>query len=126
MQKLELQRIAQFYKIPLIERSTPADDAVAQVVGARLTARRASRVRGRTGLEKERLTRFLPLVHALAEDEEQRQLLALLLDAFYQDSLHVPPPVPQGAGRQAETEDSPARKRRPRRRRRTQEREKDV
>jgi ATP-dependent RNA helicase DeaD len=115
MQKLELQRIAQFYKIPLIERPTPDDEAVAQVVGARLTALLESRLRGRTGLEKERLARFLPLVQLLAEDEEQRQLLALLLDAFYQDSLHAPPPGPQG--KQAESETS-ARKRRPRRKRR--------
>jgi ATP-dependent RNA helicase DeaD len=126
MQKLELQRIAQFYKIPLVERPTPDDDAVAQVVGARLTALLESRLRGRTGLEKERLARFLPLVQALAEDEEQKQLLALLLDAFYQDSLHIPPPAPQGDCGQAETENTPARKRRPRRRRRAKERETDA
>jgi ATP-dependent RNA helicase DeaD len=126
MQKLELQRIAQFYKIPLIERPTPDDEVVAQVVGVRLTALLESRLRVRTGLEKERLTRFLPLVQALAEDEEQRQLLALLLDELYQADMHARPPVPQGAHRNTETENNPARKRRPRRRRRAQEREKDA
>jgi len=117
MQKLELQRIAQFYKIPLVERPTPDDDAVAKVIGTRLTALLESRLRRRTGLEKERLARFLPLVHSLAEDEEQRQVLALLLDAFYQDSLHAPPPGPQIVHGQVETESSPVRKRRPRRKR---------
>ena len=116
MQKLELQRIARFYKIPLIERPTPDDDAVAHVVGARLTALLESRLRRRTGLEKERLARFAPLAHSLAEDEEQRQLLALLLDAFYQDSLHAPPPGPRGIPEQAES--NPARTRRPKRGRR--------
>jgi ATP-dependent RNA helicase DeaD len=116
MQKLELQRIAKFYKIPLVERFVPDDEAVAQVAGARLTALLESRLRSRTGLEKERLARFMPLVRSLAEDEEQRQLLALLLDAFYQDSLHAAPPGPRGAPRQAEG--NPARKRRPKRRRR--------
>jgi len=126
MQKLELQRIAQFYKIPLIERPTPDDDTVAQVVGTRLTALLESRLRRRTGLEKERLARFLPLVHSLAEDEEQRQVLALLLDAFYQDSLHAPPPGPQIVHGQTETESSPARKRRPRRKRRASGQEKNA
>jgi ATP-dependent RNA helicase DeaD len=118
MQKLDLQRIAQFYKIPLIERPTPDDDAVAQVVGARLTVLLESHLRRRTGLEKKRLARFLPLAHSLAEDEEQRQTLAMLLDAFYQDSLHTPPSGPQGASGQAKTESGPMRKKRPRRKRR--------
>jgi ATP-dependent RNA helicase DeaD len=96
---------------------------VARVVGARLTALLESRLRRRTGLEKERLARFVPLVHALAEDEEQRQLLALLLDACYQDSLHAPPLKPQGESGQAEAENSPPRKRRPRRGRRVKTQE---
>jgi len=124
MQKLELQRIAQFYKISLIERPTPNDDAVAQVVGARLTALLESRLRRRTGLEKERLARFAPLARTLAEDEEQLQLLALLLDACYQEGLHAVPPGPQGAPKQAETENNLARKRRPKRKRRANEQEK--
>jgi len=126
MQKLELRRIAQFYKIPLVERPVPDDEAVAQVVGARLTALLESRLRGRTGLEKERLARFASLVHALAEDEEQSRLLALLLDACYQDSLHAPPPGAQGTPRQAAPTDKPARKRRPRRGRRAKEQEKTA
>ena len=121
MQKLELQRIARFYKIPLIERPVPDDEAVGQVAGTRLTALLESRLRRRTGLEKERLARFVPLARSLAEDEEQRQLLALLLDAFYQDSLHAPPPGPQGIPKQAES--TSARKRRPKRRRRAKTQE---
>jgi len=124
MQKLELQRIARFYTIPLIERTVPDDEAVAQVVGARLTALLESRLRRRTGLEKERLARFVPLARSLAEDEEQKQLLALLLDAFYQDSLHTPPPGPQGAPRQAES--NSAHKPRPKRRRHGKTQEKQA
>jgi ATP-dependent RNA helicase DeaD len=125
MQKLELQRIARFYKISLIERPTPDDDTVATVVGARLTALLESRLRLCTGLERERLARFTPLVHSLAEDE-QSQLLALLLDAFYQDSLHAPAPEPRSAPRQTETENNSARKRRPRRGRRARGQEKST
>jgi len=121
MQKLELQRIAQFYKIPLVERPTPDDAAVSQTVGARLTALLENRLRRRTGLEKERLARFLPLVRSLAEDEEQSQLLALLLDACYQDNLHAPLDKPRETPRQTATEHKPARKQRSRRRRRAKE-----
>jgi ATP-dependent RNA helicase DeaD len=88
------------------------------VVGARLTALLESRLRRRTGLDKERLARFLPLVYSLVEDEEQSRLLALLLDAFYQDSLHAASPTPQGVPRQMDMENSPVRKQRPRRRQR--------
>jgi ATP-dependent RNA helicase DeaD len=126
MQKLELQRIAQFYKIQLVERPTPDDEAVARVVGARLTALLESRLRRRTGLEKERLARFLPLVQTLAEEEDQRQVLALLLDAFYQDSLHAPPPGPRGGGEARQAENPPARKRRPRRGQRAKSQEKHA
>jgi ATP-dependent RNA helicase DeaD len=118
MQKLELRRIAQFYKIPLVERLTPDDETVARVVGARLTTLLESRLRLLTGLEKERLARFAPLVHALADDEEQSQLLALLLDACYQDSLHAPPPGLWDVPRQTEMANKSARKQRSRRRRR--------
>ncbi len=121
MQKLELQRIAAHYKIAIIERPVPDDADVARAAGARLTALLESALRKRTGLEQERLTRFLPLARELAADEENR-LLALLLDDFYQKSLHAAPPAPRGEEARSGT-DAPARPRRPRRGRRSGPRE---
>lgn len=94
IQKLELQRIAKHYSIDIQHRPVPDDAAFAQVVGARLTALLEARYRALTGLERERLQRFVPLVRTLAAEDEEGQLLAMLLDGFYQATLHVIPPQP--------------------------------
>ncbi|EGY25163.1 DEAD/DEAH box helicase family protein [Desulfovibrio sp. A2] len=97
IQKLELQRIAKHYKIDIQHRPTPDDETVARIAGDRLTALLEARLRARTGLERERQQRFAPLARALAGDEEQLALLAMLLDQYYQESLHAAPPMPATA-----------------------------
>ncbi|BFR47124.1 DEAD/DEAH box helicase [Nitratidesulfovibrio sp. HK-II] len=97
IQKLELQRIAKHYKIDIQHRPTPDDESVARIAGDRLTALLEARLRARTGLERERQQRFAPLARALAGDEEQLALLAMLLDQYYQESLHAAPPMPATA-----------------------------
>lgn len=89
MQKLEVERIARFYRIDLIPMTPPTDEDVSRAVAQRVTALLESRRRACTGLQMERVRRFLPLVRELAEgeDEEQLLLLALLLDSDYQQSL---------------------------------------
>ena len=88
MQKMELQRIASFFKINLLEMPTPDDQDVASVVGARTTTMLEARARQKTNLERERLRRFMPLIAELAQDPDQVHLLALLFDEMYQDSMH--------------------------------------
>ncbi len=97
IQKLELQRIAKHYKIDIQHRPTPDDESVARIAGDRLTALLEARLRARTGLERERQQRFAPLARALAGDDEQLSLLAMLLDQYYQESLHAAPPMPATA-----------------------------
>ena len=94
MQKMELIRIAKQYGITLSERQTPDDDALSTVVGERLTTILESRLRGATGLARERFSRFLPLVRELAGDTDTAPMLALLLDELYQAALHADAPVP--------------------------------
>ena len=97
MEKLELIRIARYYKIELLPLPTPGNEDVAKVVGQRVTALLEARRRACTGLQLERARRFLNLAAELGsgQDEEQGLLLALLLDAEYQQSLGVPPmPMP--------------------------------
>ena len=86
MQKMELQRIAAFFKINLIAMPTPADQDVARTVGSRATALLESRLRQKTNLERERMRRFTDLAMELAQDPEQMQLLTLLLDELYQQA----------------------------------------
>jgi ATP-dependent RNA helicase DeaD len=96
VQKLELARIARHYSIDMLKRPTPNDEDVSAVVGERMTALLEAELRSATGLQKERLRRFLPLIRQLASSDEQLSLLAMLLDRLYQEHLHKAPPVPSG------------------------------
>lgn len=91
MQRMELDRIAAHYKIALMELALPTDDDVARVAGMRLTAVLEARFRALTGLERLRVARYAPLARDLAaqgEEEDNVLLLAMLLDACHQESLH--------------------------------------
>ena len=97
MQKMELQRIASFYKIDLIPLANPTDADVALAAGQRITALLDARRRACTGLQLERARRYASLVKeaAQSEDEDQILLLALLMDAEYQRSLGMERSLPQ-------------------------------
>ena len=97
MQKMELQRIASFYKIDLIPLANPTDEDVARAAGQRVAALIDARRRACTGLQLERARRYVSLVKeaAQSEDEDQLLLLALLLDAEYQRSLGMEQTLPQ-------------------------------
>ena len=68
----------------------PADEDVARVAGARLTAILEGRFRNLTGLERMRVGRYAQLARDLAtqsDEEDNVLLLAMLLDACHQESL---------------------------------------
>ena len=91
MQRMELERIASHYKIPLREIPLPSDEDVASAAASRLTAILETRCRALTGLERLRVARYVPLVKELAKDGEEgdtAMLLAMLLDNCHQQSLH--------------------------------------
>ena len=99
MEKMELQRIAKYFKVPLTQHMAPTDEEVAHAVGMRVTALLEARFRQLNGLERERMKRFEPLVQSIAEDPEQRHLLTLLLDDCYQKSLNPTAFLPAGTPR---------------------------
>lgn len=115
MQKSDLRRIASHYKINIESFETPTDEDVAKVVGDRLIAVLEARFRNLTGLEKERLLRFTALAKTIAThqggEEDQSVLLAMLLDAAYQQTLHG---LPKSAPRRAELPINPLQNERPR------------
>ncbi len=107
MQKLELERIAKHYSISLVQKELPNDSDVAMAVGQRLATLLEARYRNLTGLERERVKRFRyianifthygeegmvapPMEDVLAKEEGQDILMAMLLDACYQESLGTP------------------------------------
>lgn len=94
VEKLELIRISRRFNIDMQERPTPTDEDVQQIVSERLTAILEARLRTRDKLQAERSRRFLALARNLAESEDESAIIAMLLDDYYQKTLHAPAPVP--------------------------------
>jgi ATP-dependent RNA helicase DeaD len=94
VEKTAIQRIAAHYKIDMQERPAPTDAEVSGVVAERLTVLLEARLRGRDKLQTERSSRFAPLAHTLADDEDELPIITMLLDDYYQQLLHAPPPRP--------------------------------
>ena len=97
---LQLQTIAKRYNIQFTERPLPSDEDVAKLVSERVTVLLEAKLRTRDKLQAERMRRFFPLVAEWMESEEGQTLLAMLVDDFYQKSLHAPLVPPEAAGSQ--------------------------
>ncbi|MFQ5500236.1 MAG: DEAD/DEAH box helicase [Candidatus Zixiibacteriota bacterium] len=97
-QDAELRRIALRFSIDMIEREVPSDEKVQEIVSERITAMLESELRSRDSLRIERMARFVPLAQNLGETEDETALIAMLLDDYYQKTLHAPtlqePPEP--------------------------------
>jgi ATP-dependent RNA helicase DeaD len=94
LEKYTLDKIAKTFNIPFEERTIPSDADVAAMVAERTTALLETRLRGRDKLQSERSRRFTPLARSLAESEEELPIIAMLLDDYYQQTLHAPVAIP--------------------------------
>jgi ATP-dependent RNA helicase DeaD len=94
MEQMTLDRIAKRYGIEMEEWPLPTDENVEGIVSERVTVLLEARLRDRDRLKSERMQRFVPLVQDLSQSEEGLGLLTMLLDDYYQQSLHAPPPQP--------------------------------
>jgi ATP-dependent RNA helicase DeaD len=92
MEQMDLGRIAKRYGIDMQEWPLPSDEDVAAIVSERVTALLEARLRDRDRLKIERMERFEPLIHELSQSEEGLALLTMLLDDYYQQTLHALPP----------------------------------
>jgi ATP-dependent RNA helicase DeaD len=81
-----LLALAQRYSIPMTQHDVPNEKDVQERVTERLTVVLESSFRDLSRMEKERLQRFKPLVEELSEQEPE--LLAMLLDELYHETLH--------------------------------------
>lgn len=120
MERLDLQRIANRFHIDLLERPMPDDKDVETVVAQRVIAMLEARLRDRDKLQIERMQRFIPLVRQLSQEEDELQLVAMLIDDYYQESLHAPVHTPEAKSQDQSDKESGGgqpRKRRPKRRR---------
>ncbi len=96
LEKMDLDRIARHFSIDLQERPLPTPVDVESVVAERVTALLEARLRQRDKLLIERSQRFVPLGRSLAENEDESAIIAMLLDDYYQQTLHAPLPQPSG------------------------------
>ena len=92
---MTLDAIAKRYSIDLESRPVPTDADVAAVVAERVTTLLEARLRERDSLKTERSQRFVPLARSLAENEDESALIAMLVDDYYQETLHAPVIKPQ-------------------------------
>ena len=83
-----LRTIARRYSIPLEEMDLPTEEQLAERVSERLTTILEKDMRDRTRLERERQSRFIPVVQRLVAEGEP-EILAMLLDGVYQQSLQT-------------------------------------
>mgnify|MGYP000872340728 CR=1 FL=1 len=104
-EQVQLKKIARQYNIEFEERPYPDEAALAKVVAERMTVSLEAQMRDRDKLKVERLQRFVPMVRELANDEEGVQLIAMLLDDLYQQSLHTPPAAVEEAPERQERDD---------------------
>ena len=118
MEGLNLKRIATRYGIDMQERPLPGDEDVAAIVSERVIAMLEARLRKRDRLKVERMQRFVPLARTLAEEGDELDLVAMLMDDFYDGTLNAPvaPPSAAEKPKRDARPDAGGRKKRPQRR----------
>ena len=98
MEKIELQRIIRRLGIDIEERPLPTDEDVEAIVSQRATALLEAQLRDRDKLQIERMRRFFPLAKGLGESDDELNLIAMLIDDYYQSALHAAPSLPSSPG----------------------------
>ncbi|MEZ4863645.1 MAG: DEAD/DEAH box helicase [Caldilineaceae bacterium] len=103
-ERIQLEGIAKRFTIELEERTLPTDEDVTECVAERVTVLLEAKLRARDNLKSERMKRFIPAIAEWADSEEGQALLAMLVDDFYQQSLHAPalPPIDEKAPQRGE------------------------
>jgi ATP-dependent RNA helicase DeaD len=88
-EEVGLKLIAKKFKIELMVRAVPTDADVEAIVTQRVTVMLEAKLRSKDSVETERLQRFISLGHALSQSEEEQTIIAMLLDDYYQQTLHA-------------------------------------
>lgn len=93
MERINLNRIANRYKVPLRQIPVPTDEDVSRAISDRLDTILEDRLRHLTGLERVRANRYLPMARALTalsgeEDEQHLSIIAMLLDDYHRQMLN--------------------------------------
>ncbi len=95
MEELKLQAISKKFSLPLEKATLPSKDEIEDLIAQRLIASLETALRQKGFLQKERIQSFARLAENLNESEEQRLLLAMLLDAYYTNMLWEKTALPE-------------------------------
>ena len=98
LERIELLNIGKRFNIDFQEREPPTIKEVERIVAERATVLLEARLRDRDKLQIERMQRFVPLARSLGETNDEVAIMAMLLDDYYQQSLH-PAPDPNAVSR---------------------------
>ncbi len=94
LEEAEIKKRAQLNNIELVKKELPSDEEVEGKVAERLRVMLEEKYRSLPNSRRERLRRFIPLVKDLAGGagtvENEMDVVAMLFDTFYQDTLHKP------------------------------------
>lgn len=90
----DLKEIERKYDIDMEWREVPTDAEASARVGERLINLLEDEYRELSNLDRERIKRFIPVVKMLVEEGEP-EVLAMLLEEAYEESLHEAPPTPR-------------------------------
>ena len=90
MEEGELKTRAQRFGLTPVKKALPTDEEVEKKVAERLRVMLEEKYRNVSNLERERLRRFLPLSRMFLENGEAVDIIAMLFDRFYQETLHIP------------------------------------
>jgi ATP-dependent RNA helicase DeaD len=96
VEKTALDRIKRQFSIPFEECKIPSDADVEAIVAERTTALLEAKLRQRDKLQTERSLRFSALARSLTENEDELPIITMLLDDYYQQTLHSPVIQPSG------------------------------
>lgn len=96
LERVELKAVAKQYGIDMENRPVPTDEDVQAVVSERVTAQLEQKLRSLDNLVRERMERMIPLARKLAENEDESAVIAMLMDEYYQKTLHATPEMPDG------------------------------
>jgi len=91
LERIELLSIGKRYNIDFVERQSPTKEEVERIVAERATVLLEARLRDRDRLQIERMQRFVPLAKRLGDTDDEVAIVAMLLDDYYQQSLHPTP-----------------------------------
>jgi len=98
LERVELKGVAKQYGIEMQGRVLPTDEDVQTIVSERVTAQLESKLRGLDKLVRERMERMEPLARKLGANDDEIAVIAMLIDEYYQKTLHAPPDIPDGKG----------------------------